>query len=359
MRFHMKTRRCRLFLMPAMALCVCGLVRADQPDFVTDFTREFCIKCHGPEAQKGDFRIDRLPWNFTENETRGQWRLVADYVSDGDMPPKKASNHPDADKRAAFLKSLRKEFAQADRGASVGGTPPRRLNRVEYLNTVRDLFGIRMINLPLSFPADVTSTEFDTMPRGLFLSPAVMEAYHETATDIADRIVPLSIKPTYNSSYTTTTIGGDGIRKWFGPMPRRPKKTNKITQWVENPEFLMFTGFNNSGWVGALWDPLLKAPQSGVYRVRLRANAQAKTGADGKPLRLGFYAFDANTAGALPKRFRSSGQRTLHPSTCRQETRPGSLLKFHSKPVRRFTSIAKTASRKVSFRPEESANKPA
>jgi hypothetical protein len=300
----MRTRRHKVFLLSTLALCLCGIVRADQPDVVTNFTREFCIKCHGPDAKKGDFRIDRLSWNLTENETREQWKLVADYVSDGDMPPKKANKHPDAAERVAFLNLLRHEFAQADRNAAVGGTGPRRLNRIEYLNSVRDLFGIRMINLPLSFPADVTSAEFDTMPSGLFLSPAVMEAYHETATDIADRMIPLSIKPTYKSSYTTTTIGGDEIRRWYGPMPKKPKKGSKITQWVKNPQYLMFTGINNSGWVGALWDPLLEAPQSGIYRVRLRANAQAKTGADGKPLRLGFYAFNSNTGSALPKRYR-------------------------------------------------------
>lgn len=303
MRFRTKTRSYKVFLMSALALCLCGIVRAGQPDVVTNFTREFCIKCHGADAQKGDFRIDRLSWNLAENKTREQWKLVSDYVSEGDMPPKKASSHPDAADRAAFLNSLKHGFAQADRNATIGGTAPRRLNRIEYLNSVRDLFGIRMINVPLSFPADVTSAEFDTMPSGLFLSPAVMEAYHETATDVANRIVPLSIKPTYKSSYTTTTIGGDEIRRWFGPMPKKPKKGGKISQWVKKPEYLMFTGINNSGWVGALWDSLLEAPQSGVYRVRLRANAQAKSGADGQPLRLGFYAFNSKTSD-LPKRFR-------------------------------------------------------
>jgi hypothetical protein len=274
------------------------------PKSIAQFTNEFCIKCHGPNAQKGKFRIDRLPWNLTENKTRKQWDLVADYVSKGDMPSKKADKHPRAHERAAFLKSIKTEFAQADRQATVGGTPLRRLNRVEYLNTVRDLFGIRMIDLPLSFPEDVTSAEFDTMPNGLFLSPAVMEAYHETATDIANRLVPLSIEPSYKSSYTAETIGGDTGRRWFGSSNKgKAQRKKQKKEQKQNNRYLMFTGFNHSGWSGGLWDPVLVAPQSGVYRMRLLANAQAKTGADGKPLRIGFYAFDPKKGVALTKRY--------------------------------------------------------
>ena len=49
--------------------------------------------------------------------------------------------------------------------------------------------------------------------------------------------------------------------------------------------------------------PLFVAPTSGVYRVKLLANAQAETGADGKPFRLSFHAFDP-TESELPKRRR-------------------------------------------------------
>lgn len=287
MRPRTKTQRHEALLMFALTLCLCGLVRADQPDGVTTFTREFCIKCHGPDMQKGDFRIDTLSWDLTDDESREQWELVFEYVSDGDMPPKKAKTHPDAAQTEQFLKSLKNSFTLADQSAKPGGTPVRRLNRNEYLNTVRGLFGMRMIDLPLSFPEDATSEEFDTMPAGLFLSPAEMEAYHETATDIADRFVPLPNPPTYSSNLATKNIGGDQGRRWFGPKN----------------EFLRFTGFNHSGWVGALWDSLFVAPSSGVYRVKLLANAQAEAGADDRPLRLSFHAFDP-TEEQLPKRYR-------------------------------------------------------
>lgn len=278
----------RFCILVSVSLVTTTANRADTaPEFTQSFVQQYCVSCHDAENRKGDFQIDNLPWSLTETDTRDQWELVYDYVSFGDMPPEKAKRHPDAAARETLLTELERAFAQADESAKPGGTPARRLNRVEYLNTVRDIFGFRMIDLPLSFPEDAPTTEFDTMPEGLFLSPAVMEGYHDVATEIADRFAPLPNPPTYSSSLTTGTIGGDAGRRWFGP----------------DNESLKFSGFNHSGWVGGLWDPLFVAPASGVYRVRLLANAQAESGADGRPLSLSFYTFDP-TEEQLMKRYR-------------------------------------------------------
>ncbi len=246
------------------------------PEPILEFAERYCVSCHGVEKQKGDFRIDTLPWSLTETDPRDQWELAHEYLTFGDMPPEDAKRHPSDAEKETFLAHLDSAFAQADASARVGGTPARRLNRIEYLNTIRDIFGFRMINLPLSFPEDAPATEFDTMPEGLFLSPAVMEGYHDVATLIANRFVPLPNPPTYSSKLDVGTIGADPGRRWPGP----------------NGESLRFTGFNQSGWVGALWDPLFVAPASGVYRVRLLVNAEAELGADGKPFRLDFYTLD-------------------------------------------------------------------
>ncbi|MEM8671893.1 MAG: DUF1592 domain-containing protein [Planctomycetota bacterium] len=272
-----------------VSLCTISACADEAPKEIDTFVREFCASCHGAKSQKGDFRFDHLTWQLSETESRGQWELVRDYIADGDMPPKKAKKQPTDSDRKSILATLNVAFEKADRASVAGGTPLRRLNRIEYLNTVRDLFGIRMIKLPPSFPEDATSLEFDTMPDGLFLSPAVMDAYHDVATVIADRVAPLPNPATYQSSLDTETIGGDATRRWFGPKNAK--------------QYLKFTGFNQSGWVGALWDSGFVAPSSGVYRVKLLANAQAEVGADGKPLRLSFHAFDP-TEEVLPKRFR-------------------------------------------------------
>ncbi|MBT3479856.1 MAG: DUF1592 domain-containing protein [Opitutales bacterium] len=294
--------RARYGLAFLLSLTTITAARAETPEPIESFTKTYCIQCHGTDKQKGDFRIDTLPWDLTSSDSREQWDLVYEYVELGDMPEEKAKKHPGKAKIESFLGKISAAMAQADESAQPGGTPLRRLNRTEYLNTVRDLFGIRGIDLPLSFPADAPGAEFDTMPKGLFLSPAVLDAYHETATDIADRVAPLLNGSIYKAKYTTEAIGGDEIRTWYGPP--MTDLNGQFWKRYKKKDYLMFTGSNNSGWMGAVWDPLLLAPRSGVYRVRLLANGQAEVGADGKPLRLGFYAFDPTNAGELPKRYR-------------------------------------------------------
>lgn len=275
-----------VFRFTILSIFTCITLSGEAPQGIANFVTTYCYECHGGDKEKGDFRIDTLPWDLTDNHSREQWDLVYEYVDLGDMPEEKAKKHPDGGTLKTFLAQLETAMEEADQQAPVGGTPLRRLNGNEYLNTVRDIFGIRMINLPASFPEDSPEAEFDTMPEGLFLSPAVMEAYHEVATLIADRMVPLPTSANYQSHMTVEEIGGDAGRRWFGP----------------DNEYLMFTGLNYSGWVGALWDPLFIAPESGVYHVHLLANAQAEAGKDGRPFRLSFHAFDP-TEEQLPKRY--------------------------------------------------------
>ncbi len=176
-------------------------------------------------------------------------------------------------------------LAAAGAAAEDAKTPIRRLNRVEYLNSLRDLFPIRQIKLPLTFPEDHTNRKFDTISDGLHLSPAHLEANLDVATDIADRMVPLPNPRTIESKSDVTNIGVD--RRW-----RSDDRT-----------YLKFTGVNIGGWSGAVWDATFLAHLSGVYRVRLfvRSETGEALGADGKPFRLAFHAFDPREL-QLPKR---------------------------------------------------------
>ena len=79
--------------------------------------------------------------------------------------------------------------------SGVGGGVPRRLNRAEYENSIRDLFGISDFALPHSFPADDSSHGFDNVGSGLILSPPVMAQYLELATRIADELLPPNSGP--------------------------------------------------------------------------------------------------------------------------------------------------------------------
>jgi hypothetical protein len=63
------------------------------------FFKEHCTRCHGPEKQKGDFRVDDLTGNFAAEGTR--WAVIRDQILDGEMPPKK-EKQPTATQRKAI-----------------------------------------------------------------------------------------------------------------------------------------------------------------------------------------------------------------------------------------------------------------
>jgi len=64
-------------------------------DTLRPFLAEHCVKCHGPEKQKGDIRLDGLKLTGDLAKERELLELVRDQIRGGQMPPKK-EKQPDA-----------------------------------------------------------------------------------------------------------------------------------------------------------------------------------------------------------------------------------------------------------------------
>lgn len=150
------------------------------------FFRDHCFKCHGPEKQKGNLRLDTLTPDADE------WQLVLEILEKGDMPPKKEPRPAKAE-IAAVVKSLTASLVKRME-------PPialRRLNRFEYEATLHDLLGIEA---PLAdlLPEDGKVQGFDNVADGLSLSSILMERYLEAADTAFEatirRIPPLPAK---------------------------------------------------------------------------------------------------------------------------------------------------------------------
>jgi mono/diheme cytochrome c family protein len=105
-------------LLPELALAA--------PRFDADvlpYVRTHCLECHGPEKQKGGFRIDELsPKVGLENAP--QWAEVIERISSGEMPPKKVAKQPTPAENAAVVEWLaaRLREGQAARMAKRSGT---------------------------------------------------------------------------------------------------------------------------------------------------------------------------------------------------------------------------------------------
>lgn len=238
-----------------------------------EFLAKHCISCHGPETHHGDLRLDTAPYDLNTGEGRARWRLVLDRIAMEEMPPPEAPTQPTRSERDAVVRLVRADLDEAAARFDTGVARSRRLDRIELLNTVRDLFGIRGIKLPASYPDDVTERTHDATPSGAEFSSAHLAAMMELAADVAGRMVFLPAQRVTSQSNVTAL-------------------TQQPSMWIKEGDEggRYFTGVNNAAWCGAAWDRRFAAPESGTYTVEIRASAGGSEGADGKPLRLGFYA---------------------------------------------------------------------
>ena len=178
---------CRRFLWVASILCSFGLYAAEPPRAVMPerhrtLLSQHCEGCHGPEKQKGMFRVDDLPLQIADALTAERWQKVLNALNSGEMPPEE-EKQPGAKAKTDFLDDLSNVMVAARKslGDQHGVIALRRLNRREYHNTLRDLLGV---DLDVSeLPADTGGTRFDTVGASLFVTGNQIEQYEALGLD--------------------------------------------------------------------------------------------------------------------------------------------------------------------------------
>ncbi|HEV3146416.1 MAG TPA: DUF1587 domain-containing protein, partial [Gemmataceae bacterium] len=177
--------RAALSWLCALPLLVCQspIALADDKVFkdkAQPFFTQFCQECLTGAKPKGDFRVDQLMPDFDNQESRERWLMVQSRLLAGEMPPKEKLRPPQKDIRALCKWVNGQLEAAAARRAAEGRVVLRRLNRVEYENTMRDLLGIN-IELKELLPPDTSSHGFDNVGEALHVSSFLMERYLEAA----------------------------------------------------------------------------------------------------------------------------------------------------------------------------------
>src|SRR5438874_4577881 len=158
-----------------------GLPAADPPavaDFqktVQPILKEYCYDCHGDGAKKGGIAYDELKTSG-EILNHDLWLKVLNNTRAGLMPPFKKPR-PSSDKQQALESWIKYQaFGIDPKNPDPGRVTVRRLNRVEYKNTIRDLMGVDY-DTEGEFPPDDTGYGFDTIADVLTLSPMLLEKY--------------------------------------------------------------------------------------------------------------------------------------------------------------------------------------
>lgn len=173
-------QRIQKFALPAVA-ATSALPDNHFNERIRPFLAAHCLECHAGEQPKGEFALDMLSPGFDDEKSRERWLAVLGRIEAGEMPPKEKPRPPQEDVQA-LADWIRGgvESAEAAGRAAQGRVVLRRLNRVEYENTVRDLLGVN-VDVKELLPVDSSANGFDNVGEALHTSSFLMERYLEAA----------------------------------------------------------------------------------------------------------------------------------------------------------------------------------
>ena len=160
-----------------------------------EFLARHCADCHGESKPEGDVTLSWPADDAGLLAQRTLWETALRRVEAGEMPPQDQPR-PEAAEAASFVAGMRQRYAEADLRAPAdpGRVTMRRLNRVEYRNTIRDLAGVDF-DPTTDFPSDEIGHGFDTIGDVLTVSPLLMERYLDAAEAVMERAIPSTPPP--------------------------------------------------------------------------------------------------------------------------------------------------------------------
>lgn len=259
-------RRLKL-LFTVLAFATTAAAAADPAGFdtkVAPFFKSHCISCHGADKAKGKITLHTLDGNLAGDDLQ-RWELVLDMLESGEMPPEDEPQ-PDASERAtvaAWIESgLRDDVEKASQVTAT--TTTRRLTNFEYQNTMRDLLGFEL-ELTKDLPVDPDKPyHFNNTAEFMMIGPDQLVRYKEAARKaMAGAIVDPGEPEIHRSSAT-----------WDHAKPGKGGLTAAEIGVYQGPGMGTKT-LGLKGW-----------PESGEFKLRVKASANLPPGFNEAPLRL-------------------------------------------------------------------------
>jgi hypothetical protein len=182
---------------------------------ITPLLTQYCYDCHGNGKHKGDLSLDKWPSEAEAIADRKTWERVMQMVEDHAMPPKKKAQ-PTIQERETLLAWIETAVFKCDcQNPDPGRVTIRRLNRVEYNNTVRDLLGVDFQPAD-DFPVDDSGYGFDNIGDALSMPPVLIEKYLIAAEKIVDAALGRGKRRTMRYAVDELEVGYNAKRRGDG-----------------------------------------------------------------------------------------------------------------------------------------------
>ena len=155
---------------------------------ISPILEKHCYECHGDGYDKGKVAFDALETDDDILQT-DLWLRVMNNTRAGLMPAERKPRLSAAEQSKLERWIKYGVFRIDPANPDPGRVTVRRLNRIEYRNTVRDLLGVDF-NAEVEFPPDDTGYGFDNIGDALSISPMLVEKYVAAAQVIIADAVP-------------------------------------------------------------------------------------------------------------------------------------------------------------------------
>lgn len=147
----------------------------------------YCTKCHNEEDWAGSLDLNLLNRNNVVSDAETWEKVMRKFR--GNMMPPKGNERPDAKEKAEFVSWLQDSIDSAILAhPNPGKSSLHRLNRTEYGNAIRDLFGLQ-VDISEFLPADDEGYGFDNIADVLRTSPSLLEQYLLASRKISELAV--------------------------------------------------------------------------------------------------------------------------------------------------------------------------
>jgi hypothetical protein len=252
------------------------------------FLRQQCLSCHSKASASGGLDLS-APFQPTNQESFKQWVKVVDRVTAGEMPPKTAPQ-PTPAARAKFIAAVTQPLLAADdaRVRREGRSTWRRMNRLEYENTLRDLLGAPWLQVKDMLPEDGLQARFNKVGEALDVSHVQMSRYLSAASYALRQALQPGVKPeTTTRRYYVREQRSFRFRPDQGPERQTFPMLGDTADLSAHRQGTVTVGAadpvkreqESVGVVAGSYEPLtprfdqFRAPVSGRYKLRLRAHS--------------------------------------------------------------------------------------
>jgi hypothetical protein len=147
----------------------------------------YCVTCHNQRLKTAKLELDALDLTHPEKDALA-WERAIRKLRGGMMPPPGAARPAATDVQAlaGYLEMALDKAAAAN--PNPGSVQIHRLNRAEYSNAMRDVFGLD-VDVATMLPNDDISEGFDNIASALKVSPSFLDQYIMAARAMAKQAV--------------------------------------------------------------------------------------------------------------------------------------------------------------------------